>query len=181
MTDRPRRRLRLYMVPLIGVCLLFLASDVWHGLPLFAPAQEPGTTVGREAPEFSLLALDGAPIRLSDLRGQVVLLNFWATWCPGCRQEMRDLNDLYQENAGHGFVVLGVNVEETHLAVRDFVSVFGISFPMVLDPNGVVSIVRYRVGQLPASFIVDREGQIRDAWTGRLGGEEMRKRLAKVW
>jgi len=134
------------------------------------------------APEFSLMSLDGTPLRLSDLRGKVVLLNFWATWCPPCISEMPDLNALYRQYGNEkNFVVAGVNLREPPAEVASFARQRGITFPLLLDRDGDVTGRDYRIRTLPASVIIDREGRIRDSWSGPLLREAVVARLEKVW
>ena len=133
------------------------------------------------APDFELVTLDGEPARLSDLRGKVVLLNFWATWCPPCKAEMPDLEALYRKHGdAHGFVVVGVNYEEDAAPVEAIIRERGLSFPVFLDARGEAG-AQLGVRGLPASFIIDREGYIRDAWNGQIAPGAMLARLARVW
>ncbi|MCD6290472.1 MAG: TlpA family protein disulfide reductase [Anaerolineae bacterium] len=127
------------------------------------PAQ--GARVGLMAPDFTLSRLDGQPVSLSELRGQAVVLNFWATWCPPCRAEMPALERVYQAHREDGVVVLGVNQGETGAAVNPFLKEFGISFPVLLDAQGNVGRL-YRVQALPTTYFIDRQGMIRDMVIG---------------
>ncbi|MGQ9489217.1 MAG: TlpA family protein disulfide reductase [Anaerolineae bacterium] len=134
------------------------------------------------APDFALPTADGQMVRLKDLRGQVVLLNFWATWCPPCKAEMPDLDALHREyGARHRFTVLGINMEENAEVVAGFAQQRGITFPLLLDTDGRVSNKLFVVRSLPTSMIIDREGFIRDAWTGQISKEAMLARLQRVW
>jgi cytochrome c biogenesis protein CcmG, thiol:disulfide interchange protein DsbE len=140
-----------------------------------------GTSQSR-APEFSLQGLDGEAVSLQSLRGKVVLVNFWATWCPPCKAEMPDLDALQREyGEDKDFVVLGVNVEEDAEAVKSFAEQHRLSFPIVLDRDGSVTTKQFGVRPLPTTFIIDREGFIRDAWNGQIAPEAMLARLQRVW
>jgi peroxiredoxin len=121
---------------------------------------EAAPVVGAPAPDFSLIDTRGQPIRLHDLRGQYVLINFWATWCGPCRLEMPALQSGHQRFGDMGLVVLGVNFDETEGAVRAYGEELGLSFPLLLDPGAQVQRL-YRMRGYPASFFVDREGIIR--------------------
>jgi peroxiredoxin len=138
---------------------------------------------GRLAPDFELTALDGTTVRLLSLRGQPVIVNFWATWCEPCKEEMPDLSDAVAEHHAEGLVVLGVNVKEDAGTVGSFVDDFGIQFPILLDKNGFIQD-RYRASRgLPMSFLVGRDGVIDrvligpvtradiDEWLQQLSGE----------
>ena len=132
-----------------------------------AAAREPAPRVGHVAPDLSLPTPEGETLSLRDLRGQVVLLNFWATWCPPCRAEMPALQDAYDALRAEGFVVLGVDQLETPGQVTAFVERFGITYPQVIDETGQTSRA-YGVFSIPASFFIDREGVIQKVVPGPL-------------
>jgi peroxiredoxin len=112
----------------------------------------------REHPEFTLTDLTGKRWTFSELRGKVVLVNFWATWCPPCRKEMPDLDALYGRFAAKGFVVLGISDEETE-KVAPFIREHKVSFPVLLDPGRKVH-EKFVVEGIPKSFVYDREGKL---------------------
>ena len=112
----------------------------------------------REHPEFALKDLSGKTWTFSDLRGKVVLVNFWATWCPPCRKEMPDLETLYQRFGAKGFVVLGISDEEV-AKVEPFIRERKLSFPVLLDPGRKVNGA-FVVEGIPKSFVYDREGKL---------------------
>lgn len=120
---------------------------------------------GRPAPDFTLETVDGDSVTLSDLRGQVVVLNFWATWCPPCRAEMPALEEVYTARRDDGLVVLAVDQAEPADLVTDFRDELNLSFPLLLDPGYVVSD-EYRINLLPSTFFIDRNGVIRDVVYG---------------
>jgi len=124
-----------------------------------APVNEPGLLLGSPAPEFELSRAEGGSVRLADYRGQVVLLNFWATWCLPCRSEMPLIQQTYDDLSGQGFVALGVDFDEPAAAVTSFAEELGLDFPLLLDPGGEVQRL-YRVIGYPTSVILDREGRI---------------------
>ncbi len=143
------------------------------------PAQAGGISEGIKAHEFSLQTLDGKQVSLSDLIGDVVLVNFWATWCEPCRDEIPDLEAAYQAHRDEGLVVLGVNVQESPDAVREFVADMGITYPVLLDPTGRV-LKEYRSAGLPMSLVIDREGVIRARHVGYLSAGQLKADLAQV-
>ena len=112
----------------------------------------------REHPEFTLKDLSGKSWTFSELRGKVVLVNFWATWCPPCRKEMPDLETLYGRFGSKGFVVLGISDEEA-AKVEPFVRERKVSFPVLLDPGRKVNEM-FVVEGIPKSFVYDREGKL---------------------
>ena len=127
-----------------------------------APAEAPRPAVGAPAPEYGGSTLSGDSVSLASLRGQVVLLNLWATWCAPCRHETPFLESLYQERKAGDFVVVGVSMDtgDARDQVADFVQEFGVNYPILLDPQGR-GMDLYRVLGLPASFLIDREGVLR--------------------
>lgn len=137
------------------------------------------TAIGQDAPEIALPDLGGEMVSLASLRGKVVLINFWATWCPPCREEMPDIEDVYRRFKDRGFVVLAVNLQEDSGTVAEFVQRLGLSFTIVLDTSGEVSET-YRVFSLPTSYFVDRDGVIRDANIGGMTRDIIEAKLEKI-
>jgi thiol-disulfide isomerase/thioredoxin len=165
----------------IGLGLYWLAADGRLGSgPAAGPA--PIALTPSKAVDFQLSDLNGKQVRLSELRGKVVLLNFWATWCPPCKAEMPDLQALYRDyGTKNNFVVLAVDVSEAKEPVSDFVEQNRLSFPVLLDGDGRVSDFRYFVRSLPNSFIIDRNGNVRYSWIGQQSRQTMLSRLQSVW
>jgi peroxiredoxin len=126
---------------------------------------------GSLAPDFLLETLDGEEIRLSDLRGQPVVLNFWATWCKPCRQEMPRFVEAYDEFSPNGLVIVAVNMQEGIGIARPFAEDFGMDFPIAVDRDGEVG-ERYRLLGLPTTVFVDRQGVVRSAYSGPFQEEQ---------
>ncbi len=124
-----------------------------------------GTAVGQLAPELSLPGLDGQMVDLGDYRGQVVLLNFWATWCGPCRGEVPELVAAFERYKGRGFTVLAVNLGETEERVRAFADRYGMDFPVLLDPSAHTQRI-YPSRGIPTSFLLDRDGIVRRVLVG---------------
>ena len=139
----------------------------------------PAPHVGAPAPEIGLPDLAGQQVTLGSLRGQVVLINFWASWCPPCEKEMSDLQTLYQEESGRGLVVLGVNEGEEPGRAAEFLSRKGVTFPTVLD-QGMQVTSRYQVFGLPNSFFIDANGIVRARVVGPFSLNDMRGHLTRV-
>lgn len=139
----------------------------------------PAPKVGSQAPEIGLADLEGRQVTLTSLRGKVVLVNFWASWCPPCEKEMGDLQSLYTEEADRGLVVLGVNEGEEPGRAAEFLKRKGITFPTVLD-QGMQVTVRYEVFGLPNSFFIDANGVVRARVVGPFSLEDMRGHLDRV-
>jgi thiol-disulfide isomerase/thioredoxin len=127
---------------------------------------EVAAELGYLAPDFALRDLSGKTVRLSDFRGQPLLLNFWATWCPPCRKEMPELEKFHQEY-GEQIVLLGVNWGEEASSIQEFLDGFAIKYPNLLDERGT-AFVQYRLTGIPTSFFIDGQGFIRGVWLGPL-------------
>lgn len=123
------------------------------------------------APDFTLKSLDGGNLRLDEYRGQVVLINFWASWCGPCRQEMPLLDRLHQRYEDTGFAVLGVNVEGEVAPAREIVDKTNVSFPVLIDEGQLVSEL-YKLEAMPSTVVVDRDGRIRYIHRGYKPGDE---------
>lgn len=120
------------------------------------------------APDFSLRTLEGETISLEGLRGKVVILNFWASWCGPCEEETPLLQGLYDKYKDEGLVVLGVNQDESIEAIRKFVDIYNLTFPILIDPGEKVSDDLYDVFSIPRTFFIDRNGVIRDFERGSI-------------
>jgi peroxiredoxin len=123
------------------------------------------------APDFTLKSRSGENIRLSELRGNVVMVNFWASWCGPCRQEMPLLDDLYQEYRDYGFELLGINVDENQADAERMLERIPVSFPVLFDPESTVS-KEYGVDAMPSTLLIDRDGNARYLHRGYRPGEE---------
>lgn len=113
---------------------------------------------GLPPPDFTLPGLDGGAITLSDLQGKVVLINFWATWCPPCREEMPSMEKVYRRFKDKDFTILAVDIMEHPDTVRRFARRYELTFPILLDANGEVT-QKYVANAIPTSYIVDKEGK----------------------
>lgn len=150
--------------------LIFLGISVANAAAVKGPA-----------PNFTLKSLNGKNLKLSEMRGNVVLINFWASWCGPCRQEMPLLNALHKKYEPLGFTVLGVNVEEKTGDARGFLGNFPVDFPVLLDSSNKVSKL-YDVVAMPTTVVVDRDGNMRFLHKGYKPGDEKeyRKMVKKL-
>jgi peroxiredoxin len=123
------------------------------------------------APAFSLPSLSGQSTALSQYKGQVVMVNFWATWCGPCQQEMPLLDQMYKKYKPAGFTLLGVSVDKDAPPVKDLLERKPVSFPILLDPANQVSRA-YHVDEMPSSVIIDRKGNVRYVHRGYKPGDE---------
>lgn len=117
------------------------------------------------APELELIDLDSQSVSLENLKGHVLLVNTWATWCPPCRAEMPILEQYYQAHREQGFILIGIDIAEAQSVVQQFVEAQDLSFPIWLDAHEA-SLRAFRSISLPSSFVIDRQGVIRLAWQG---------------
>lgn len=117
-----------------------------------------GYPPGEKPPQFSGRTPEGQTVSLAGLRGRVILLNFWATWCPPCKEEMPVFEQLHRDFAAQGLTVLGVNVREGIPAIQGYAKDLGLTFPVVLDPKGKIQAL-YGVIGLPTTFLVGRDGR----------------------
>ncbi|NLF79339.1 MAG: redoxin domain-containing protein [Chloroflexi bacterium] len=134
-----------------------------------------GLEIGQRAPDFEAQTLDGETVALSDYRGQMVLVNFWATWCGPCREEMPDFETIYNLHRAEGFVVLAVNNQEEPDTVRTFADELGLTFPIVLDETGTINSKLYRsaIQGYPTSLLLDPDGIIVQRFSGLVDGAQL--------
>lgn len=164
-TDNRRWSLLMMVVTILGTGWILQSrvpvTGTTNGGPLPSPRE------GFSAPDFTLDMLNGGQITLSDLRGKLVLVNFWASWCPPCRAEMPAIEKVYRSYQELGLEVLGVNTtdQDSQTAAASFVQENGLTFPILLDYTGAVS-ADYNLHGLPSSFFIDREGVIRSVVVG---------------
>ena len=141
------------------IAILFFAAILAPVHAAFA------ANTGDAAPEFSLKNANGTTVTLNSLRGQVVFLSFWATWCPSCKEELPDLNELQRKYAGKGFTVLSVCIESSDAVVANYLKKHPVAFPVLVDKEGAVAST-YRFSGLPAAFLVGKDGIIRHRYSG---------------
>ena len=150
--------MKIAALPLIS-CLLFTGGNAAASAPQ------------GQAPDFALKGSDGVNMRLSEHRGEVVMINFWASWCAPCRQEMPLLEELYTQYEPLGFTILAVNVEEDSSKALAMLDDIPVSFPTLFDPQSTVSKL-YDVVAMPTSILVDRDGNMRYLHHGYKPGYE---------
>ena len=169
------------------------ADSVWGALALLAGllalALALGLQLSRQnaarpatgpAPDFAFTLFDGREFRLSDYRGQVILINFWASWCPPCRDEAPDLQALYDAYGADGFIVLGVNMlESSRRKALDFIDEFGIAYPNGEDLREKVTNL-YRVEAPPESFLIDRRGAVRRFFIGSVEYDDVSRSVEEL-
>ncbi len=159
-----RRRISYALILILGLAWIFVSADKTG---TSTSGQIPAPQQGFLAPDFELKTIEGETIKLSDLRGQAVLVNLWATWCPPCRAEMPAIEKVYNDYKDEGFVVLAVNMtyQDTFADIAPFIDEYGLTFPILLDETSEVGTA-YQLRSLPSSFFIDREGIIREVVIG---------------
>lgn len=133
------------------------------------------------APDFTLKSKDGSNVRLEDLRGQVVMLNFWASWCGPCRQEMPLMDEIYEKYEKFGFTILAVNVDEDSADADRFLDAVPVTFPILYDNESRISEL-YEVDAMPTTVMIDRDGNKRFLHRGYKPGyeDDYRKQVKKL-
>lgn len=181
MTDtKPRQRLPFL---LLGLGLLLIIASALYMLR-GSPAQSDFSTVPVQvnfaAPELTLTDTQGEQRSLADYRGQVVLVNLWATWCPPCKEEMPALQALYNKYMDDGFVIIAINDGDPTPDVLQFVKDYQLTFPVWLDPTYIATEQAFKTLNLPSSFVIDRNGTVRLMWVGGISKRMLDKYVPAV-
>ena len=179
-------RFKILAMVLVGAGLLVLGAVAWVSLP------KPQSTAASEtynsvapvavsfpAPALELSDLQGGKASLKDYRGQVVLVNNWATWCPPCRAEMPTLEAYFEDHRDQGFTLIGIEAGDPQADVTEFVERYQLSFPIWLDPQNESLKGFYNSG-LPNSYVIDRDGSVVMGWTGAISREMLEKHLTPL-
>jgi peroxiredoxin len=163
--------LRWFAALTIAVAVIALGGFAFFDQNTPTPPEPDGA-----APDFTLTSLDGETISLSDFRGQPVILNFWASWCVPCKQEMTDLMRIQEEYAADGLVILAINMtfDDNLSEVQRFVDDLNLTLPVLLDQTNEVTRGQYRVVGVPTSVMIDRQGRQVDVHMGAMSGEQIR-------
>ncbi len=170
---------RVLLVSLIFIAVLGAIFSFLAFRGLISPRDQSSSAVGSQphepAPDFALETLDGTVLRLSDLRGRKVILNFWASWCAPCRIEMPDFERVHQEY-GDRLTILGINIREDRQTIERFLSNVTVSYPLLLDPHGAV-VRAYRVITQPATYWIDEQGRMVERKFGAYTRTELEERV----
>jgi peroxiredoxin len=156
-----------------------VAATTLAGCSLPGGSSKASNTPGSTAPGFTVRGVDGRSHSLSHYRGNVVVLNFWATWCIPCRAEMPDLEHEARLHRSDPVVILGMDWKEAAATVRDFTQGLGVTYPMLLDADGRV-YETYRVGALPTTFIIDARGRLLKSRIGIASREEIESEISSA-
>jgi cytochrome c biogenesis protein CcmG/thiol:disulfide interchange protein DsbE len=139
----------------------------------------PSPLIGRPAPAFSVTLFDGQKLNLADLRGKVVFVNFWASWCPPCIAEAKDLDATWRRLKNEDVVFLGIEIQDTEANGREFVEKFGVTYPNGADSSNRIAI-DYGVWGIPESFFIDPDGRIVYKHVGGIGAEILTAKVAEA-
>jgi thiol-disulfide isomerase/thioredoxin len=164
--------LTVVVVIVVAVALFFIVRR--HGVPAAASAQQ-----GAAAPDFSLTDLNGRPLALSSYRGKVVLLDFWATWCVPCREEIPHLIDLQNKYGSQGLQIVGVSMDDSPEPVRDFYQHFKMNYPVVMGDARTGELYGGVLG-LPIAFVVGPDGKITSKHIGATDISVLEKEVLKL-
>lgn len=159
--------------------LLGLASLLALGLLLIPRDGSGRLQVGDRAPDFDLVSLTGDRVRMANLEGKPLILNFWATWCGPCRREMPALADVYRRYRDQGLELFAINVGESPVAVEQFLRQVGVEVPVLLDRDDQAQEA-YRILPLPTTFFIDRSGIIRAIYTQQMSGLQIEAEVLRL-
>ena len=171
-----RTRILRWAIPLAVVPVLVLLA---YGFRT-DPRDIPSPLVGKPASSFKLTAFDGRPVALESLRGQVVIVNFWASWCyPACYEEAPSLERAWKTYKDRGLMVVGVNYQDKDEPAKRFLTQFGHTFPNAPDPGSRVS-VDYGVYGVPETYFIDKKGRVRFKQVGPVSDETLKSQIERL-
>jgi cytochrome c biogenesis protein CcmG, thiol:disulfide interchange protein DsbE len=174
-----KKQSRFFCLLLVtALCALVITPITGRSQQVQHSGQSSAPGVGAAASSFDLKSLDGKPVGLANFRGRPLMINFFASWCDPCREEMPLINDLAVQARKHGYAVLGIAVEDTRAAIMEYAQEAKLVFPIALDLNSTVKRA-YRIFGPPATFFIDGQGTIRDVVIGPMTPERAREGLKK--
>ena len=168
---------------LLGLGFLLIAASIFYLLRDTLPGTELSAVpvkVDFSAPDLTLTDTQGAPTSLADYRGQVVLVNLWATWCPPCKEEMPALESFYNKHKKDGFIIVAINDGDPEADVLQFVKDYNLTFPVWLDPTYIATEQAFKTLNLPSSFVIDRNGTVVLSWVGGINLRSLEKYVTPV-
>jgi cytochrome c biogenesis protein CcmG/thiol:disulfide interchange protein DsbE len=164
---------------IVGALMPLLLLAGWAMLLSSRSPSASGAQIGLAAPNFALTDLDGNPLRLADLRGRPVIVNFWASWCGPCVEEFPLLRSAQAAHRADGLAVIGVVFRDNSEAARDFMERMGAAWPAAMDPGEQVA-QGFGIHAPPETFFIDRDGVVRGRQIGQLSGADLERQLALI-
>jgi peroxiredoxin len=168
---------------LIGLGLALIAASAFYlyrNIPPRADVTVVPAAVNYPAPELTLTDAEGASHSLAEYRGQVILVNLWATWCQPCKEEMPALQAYYEKRRDDGFTIIAVNDGDPTEDVLQFVKDFELTFPVWLDPTYIATEQAFKTLGLPSSYVIDRNGTVRLQWLGGIEKRALEKYVTPI-
>lgn len=162
----PRKHIPILLLGLGGILIAVSTYFIFKNISAQTDFSTVPVRVNFLAPELRLTDTQGISHALSDYRGQVVLVNLWATWCPPCKEEMPALQSFYDKHQEQGFVVIAINDGDPTADVLQFVKEYRLTFPVWLDPKYIATEQAFKTLNLPSSFVIDRNGVVQLQWVG---------------
>ncbi len=175
--QRKYNKSQLIPLVLIGAGLIILGLLLFRALTNRTPTADYSVVpskVNFPAPELVLNDLKGNKVDISNYRQQIVMINNWATWCPPCKAEMPTLAKYYKAHSNEGFILFGIEAGDSKKDVTSFVEKYGITFPVLIDPN-TRSLTAFHNDSLPSSYVIDHDGNVILAWTGPISRNMLEK------
>ncbi|OQX64780.1 MAG: hypothetical protein B5M51_02685 [Anaerolinea sp. 4484_236] len=167
---------------LLGIAALFIFPSDKNTKTSPSPEDEYSSIplpVEYDAPELALTNLANEDQSLADYRGSVVMVNLWATWCPPCKAELPILQEYYKDHKDEGFVIIGIDSQESLKQVEGYIKTTTVKYPIWIDPKGAAGMA-FNSFSLPASFVIDRDGVVRLAWTGAISKNMLEKHVTPL-
>lgn len=176
-----RKNLPLFLLSLGLILIVVSGYSILQEIPSaqsdlsVVPAQ-----VNYPSPDLTLTDIQGVTHSLPDFRGQVVLVNLWATWCPPCKAEMPTLQSYHNKYSDKGFTVIAINDGDPTADVIQFVQEYRLTFPIWLDPTYIATEDAFKTLNLPSSFVIDRDGTVRLSWVGEINSKMLEKYVTPI-
>lgn len=173
--EKKKKRQQIIRTAILGV----LAIAIIYTIVVNVTAKEDLVEVGDEAPDFTLVDLEGNTHQLSDYRGEGVFLNFWGTWCGPCKKEMPHMEKYYNEFKDEGVNILAVNIAESDLKVQSFANTYGLTFPIVIDKTKSVRDA-YNIRPLPTTLLIGPDGKVKKIIQQEMSEEEIKTYMESI-
>lgn len=174
------RNRKWIQLSILVVFLIIVAFTIWQSLSTIdRPIERSEELLNQAAPAFTASALDGKRYSIEELRGKAVVLNFWASWCAPCRNEMPLLNQKYLEHKQDGLIVLGLNIAENKQTIKGFVDQMKLQFPVLMDNQSEVE-KKYGINPLPTTFFISRDGMVDSIHIGELDEQAIDRYIKKI-